>query len=67
MNELQKIWLRVKSQIVYLEPKKKEQIPKHCLRQIAYRISTHPCYTGYRLISFILYLVASSLYHTNMN
>lgn len=66
LNETEKIWLRLKLQIIELSPLKKEEPPTNCIRSFFYKICTHRGFTVLKVIMFTLYLLLMSFNHSNM-
>ena len=66
LNDTEKMWLRLKLQIIELNPLKREEPPTNCIRALFYKICTHKGYTIFKEVIFALYLVLMSINHSNM-
>ena len=67
LTRLEKLWLKMKVQILQLEPSPKEKAPANWLRRKFYRFCMGRCYKVIRIVLFVGYLVFCSFYTSNLS
>ena len=66
MTEMEKLWLRIKVQIIQQQPLPKEKAPENCLREKFYWLCTSRGYQILKITLFASYLVFCSFYRSNL-